>query len=348
MPPAGAVEAARHQKPRDRPERKVPAVGSLASAGAWDSPPPASPSPSPDGEDRIVAAMLLRNARSKAELAEENGLTAYLDDARLERRVNKRLLKGEVCQARSFNRRTGIEALPATADGGGDSALQREVKALEREWVRSAHQLREGKDVVFEGKAEPRKRQRVGAEGKTLDVAAVEKAEARLAQEDAEMANPLLRPPPVLTKAKKVVPSGLDTRPSPPAGLKRKETHLWPSKGMRVRVVDENGDFKRSHLQKGVVRQRYSSRGAVDVELDEPISGKAGGGKLLRLVPQTLLETVVSRSCRRIEVLRGCHQGAIAELLSRDSRRNVAVIRLGRAQGEEEVELPVDDICEFV
>ncbi|CAE8603462.1 unnamed protein product, partial [Polarella glacialis] len=169
---------------------------------------------------------------------------------------------------------------------------------------------------------EPRKRQRVGANGASLDLAAVEEAEARLADEDAEMANPLLRPPPVLLSKASVAKKGLvrlasnsggQNIPGPPLPgeqvAKREHCQLWPSKGMRVRVVDENGEFKKSNLKKGIVRQRHANRGAVDVELDDPKgNGSAGGGRLLRLVPQTLLETVVSKSCKRIEVVRGTLQ----------------------------------------
>ena len=60
--------------------------------------------------------MLLRSARNKVEEAEGEGkgLAAYLEEeVFLDKSVNKRLLKGEVNQARSFNRRAGVEPLPA-------------------------------------------------------------------------------------------------------------------------------------------------------------------------------------------------------------------------------------------
>lgn len=113
----------------------------------------------------------------------------------------------------------------------------------------------------------------------------------------------------------------------------------WPSRGLRVRVVDETGTFKSSNLKKGVVKRMSGTECSVDVELE-------GGGSMLRDVPQTLLETVVSKGCTQVEVVRGKHKGSTVDLLERDPNRNVAVIKLARTG--EKMELSLDDVCEFV
>eukprot|EP00933_Yihiella_yeosuensis_P074272 TRINITY_DN8312_c1_g1_i1.p1 TRINITY_DN8312_c1_g1~~TRINITY_DN8312_c1_g1_i1.p1 ORF type:complete len:392 (-),score=87.18 TRINITY_DN8312_c1_g1_i1:103-1278(-) len=352
------------------------------SSVAQPSPPPespASPLPSPpasppmDDEDKLVAAMLLRTARSKVEQAEESGLSGYLDDSKLGKTVNKRLLKGEVSQARSFNRRAGVVPLPADCAERAETDVSREVRALEREYLRSAHQMREQAAAAESSDAVGglgRKRQRVGGQGAAVDMAAVEEEEARIAAEDDELANPLMRGPAGQRKLSKkpsllrlgshgsnssggadrdVLLPGEVRLPGPPDLHKEAGDDLWPSKGMRVRVVDEKGEFKVGHLKKGVVRKRHTQIGAVDVELDDAKSeGKVGGGRLLRAVPQKLLETVVTKTCKRIEVVRGTHKGVIAELLSRDSRQNSATVRIGRGLSIEELRLPLDNICEFV
>mmetsp|Transcript_43761 Transcript_43761/g.102117 ORF Transcript_43761/g.102117 Transcript_43761/m.102117 type:complete len:371 (+) Transcript_43761:23-1135(+) len=301
-------------------------------------------------QDRKIAAMLLRSARSKAEQAEESGMTAYLEEeARLDCRVNKRLLAGEVSQARSFNRRAGIQPLPNPAvdpDSAPLSLEQREAKALEHEYVRSAHQMREQPaPVVKETSAPVRKRQRVGTQGQLLDVAAMEKEAARQADEDAETVNPLLRGPPKLIKRKVVeaklkadeAKGGISKRPS----AEDLEQSLWPCKGMRVRVNNETGELKMYHLQTGVVQRRHATRGAVDVALDD-------SQRLLKMVPQSQLQTFVSKSCTRIEVVRGDHKGVIAELVSQDAGQKLATLRLGRGHGQKELVISLDDVCEFV
>lgn len=309
-------------------------------------------------EEQRVTALLLRDARSKAEFAEEDGVVAYLEEQKRANRVDGRLLKGEVSQVRSFNRRSGIEPLPAPCDNFG-TAGHREADALERDFLRTALQRREaswaagngpgaGSDPpnVPAGPSRP-KRQRVGANGQTFDVSEAEAAEKKHAEEEAEFANPLLRPPPPHPAA------ALKATPGPvaPRGHERHELEaaLWTSKGLRVRVVDENSIFKTSHLKKGIVRTLRVTKNAVDVELDdEKVLGSVGGGQLLFSVPVDRLETVVSKTCKQVEVVRGPHRGVIATLLGRDSRRNIALLRLGRASDEEQLELPLDDVCEFV
>eukprot|EP00438_Fugacium_kawagutii_P024838 Skav205740 [mRNA] locus=scaffold1496:273949:279816:+ [translate_table: standard] len=168
--------------------------------------------------DRKVAAMLLRSARTKVEEAEEKGLTAALpcflcgqgllspayleEEAYLDKTVNKRLLNGEVSQARSFNRRAGVEPLPAVVPETAPLTLkEREAKALELEYVRSSHRMRGSGLAAEKVAAQPlRKKQRVGTQGEVLDLAALEKEARRQADEDAAMVNPILQPPPKLTK----------------------------------------------------------------------------------------------------------------------------------------------------
>ncbi|CAE7376700.1 Cyt-b5 [Symbiodinium sp. KB8] len=298
-------------------------------------------------QDRMVAAMLLRSARSKAEQAEASGMTAYLEEeAQLNKSVNKRLLAGEVSQARSFNRRTGIEPLPAAeSDSAPLSVEEREAKALEQEYVRSAHQMREQPPPLLpkESVAPARKKQRVGTQGKLLDLAAMEEEAARQADEDAESANPLLRPPPKLVKRKAPKAADEDPRGLAPKreSLEEQEQSLWPSKGMRVRVLSETGELKMHHLQTGVVRRRHAARGAVDVALDD-------SDRMLKMVPQTKLQTFVSKTCNRIEVVRGGHRGVIAELVSQDASQKLATIRLGRGQAQQELVVSLHDVCEFI
>ncbi|CAJ1420092.1 unnamed protein product, partial [Effrenium voratum] len=217
-----------------------------------ETPEPCVESLSPaEMQDRKVAAMLLRSARHKVEQAEESGLAAYLEEeAHLDQRVNKRLLAGEVSQARSFNRRAGIEPLPAVQEpSAGLSLEQREAKALEQEYVRSSHRMRSSEAVAV-CSAQPRKRQRVGTQGEPLDVAALEEEAKKQADEDAALVNPILRPPPKLVKRIAVKIGGKEQFPPPIEGLLPKtresmeemEAKLWPSKGMRVRVFNETGE----------------------------------------------------------------------------------------------------------
>ncbi|CAE7235104.1 Cyt-b5 [Symbiodinium sp. CCMP2592] len=288
-----------------------------------------------------------RGVVRKAEQAEASGMTAYLEeDAQLNKSVNKRLLAGEVSQARSFNRRTGIEPLPAAApDSAPLSVEEREAKALEQEYVRSAHQMREQPPPPLpkETAAPTRKKQRVGTQGKLLDLAAMEEEAARQADEEAESANPLLRPPPKLAKRKAPKAADEDTRGLVPKreSLEEQEQSLWPSKGMRVRVLSETGELKTYHLQTGVVRRRHAARGAVDVALDD-------SDRMLKMVPQGKLQTFVSKTCSRIEVVRGGHRGVIAELVSQDAGQKLATIRLGRGQAQQELVVSLHDVCEFI
>lgn len=344
-------------KEKAKTESKVPVVASLMnnrgtrvilSSNLWPS-----STPPEESEDRKVAALLLRDAKTKVEQAEENGVSGYFVDERLDRRVNQRLFKGEVTQASSFNKRSGIEALPAPAPSMSESRNLREAKALEREWVRTAFKLRE-KPGADDDEDEPtqtqqKKRQRLGANGVILDLAALEEAEAKLADEDAELANPLLRPPSASSKPKRLLSKSgsMDNEIDQKVVQEPPQPEFWASKGMRVRIVAESGRFATTHLQKGIVRRRHDDDLAVDIELDSTNSG-VGGGRLVRMVPAKLLETVVSKTCKQIEVVRGPHQGSIGELVSRDSRQNIAVIRLGRGQSIKQFELALDDICEFV
>lgn len=292
----------------------------------------------------MVAAMLLRDARTKGELAAEEGIGAFLTDGtRQAPRVEKGVLRGEISQLRSHNRRCGVEPLPMqTRPSAGDRA-KGEANLLELEFLRSAHQLRSGATDPAASTAEPvRKRQRVGANGATVDIQAAQEEEARQADEDAELANPLLRPPPGAAKSSssrtakmaQAPPSELGGAPGRSYGAT-----CWPSKGLRVRIVDEHGKFSAKHLKKGVVCRRESMKKLVDVELD-------GGGGVVRGVPQDNLETVVSKTCTRVEVIRGAHQGLTTTLLSRDPRTNKAVIRIPGVEGDR-LELPLDDVCEF-
>lgn len=385
-----------------------------------------------EDEDRRIAALILRRSLQQAEHAKEEGSSAYLLDGETQTgpgRVNERLLKGEVNQMRSFNKRAGVDTakLPALPAQAHMSPLQRETTALDRMYVQRAHELREyvtkasatgqvaggshnvdvvessgdrerrdvfsnfgdrrGKDQSFgwgeklgpcfdfakgncsrdncrfshdprdrieslnaggKGNREPpepqKKRQRVGANGVALDIVAAEEAASRQAEEDLELANPLMRGPAVSKSSMPAI--GVDAKSSEKVGCTEADVKTtaesWASKKLRVRVVDENGEFRRNHLKKGVIRHVDSRLCCVDVELD------GSEGKVLRAVPQRLLETVVSKSCTKVEIVRGPRRGMLGELLCRDPKRNVAVVRLGRANEGQQIELLLDDVCEYL
>merc|ERR1712008_284474 len=86
-----------------------------------------------------------------------------------------------------------------------------------------------------------------------------------------------------------------------------------------------------------------SSKGdAADVELE-------ADKVLLKAVPQDLLETVVSKGCTKVEIVRGPNLGQVVELLQRDPNKNKAVVSMVRKarEGKVEAELSLDDVCEF-
>jgi len=277
-------------------------------------------------QDRRIAGLLLRNARSQAELAAEDGSTAYLANSRRAPRVDERLMRGEFAQVRSHNRRCGVDPADLPASQAFASAEERLASSLDGEFVRRAHELRACPATL--ASATPRKRQRVGISSKSLDLAAAKEEEARQANEDVALANPLLRPPlqqlgEHSTKRQESVKCEAACR----WGCKPvtdTACHMWPSKKLRVRVVDETGEFRSSHLKKGVVRHVDRLRCVADVELD------GDGGPLLHNVPPERLETVVSRGCRRVEIVRGPHCSLVAELLRRDTSCNRALVRLAR------------------
>lgn len=299
-------------------------------------------------EDRLVAAMLLRDARDKAERAEEEGISAFLSDRAARLRMNSRLLQGEVSQLQSHNKRCGVEPLPRPAGTESGSVHRKagEVAALEREFLRSAHQMREGMlSAGVSVEAPERKRQRVGADGPCLDLDAVREAEAHLAEDDVALANPLLRPPPgSAPKApRKVREPDAVAASDKMLGFSKapaSEDYLWPSTGLRVRIVDERGPFRAHHLKKCVVERRNSAKRTVDVKIE-------GSGEIVQVVPQLVLETVVSKACSRVEVIRGEHRGCVAALLHRNSRTNEALIRLDDGGETGDITVPLDDVCEF-
>merc|ERR1712216_80690 len=188
------------------------------------------------------------------------------------------------------------------------------------------------------GNCEPpeiqRKRQRVGAHGATVDIAAAEEEAARQADEDLEFANPLMRGPTVVKRAKSTIAAETKVE----VNIVEPKTDCWTSKKLRVRVIDEAGKFKKHHLKKGVICHVDPSQCCVDIKLDSEDTKV-----LLRAVPQDLLETVVSKSCKKVEIVRGPQQSMLGELVSRDPRRNLAIVRLGRGNDVHDVELLLDD-----
>lgn len=308
-----------------------------------------------DDAERRVAALLLREARNRAELAAEEGSTAFVADLRRAPRVDGRVLLAETAQVRSHNRRCGVDAaaLPPAEHGTVTSDAERLAGSLDREFFKRERELR-GITTGSTVGVPPKRRQRVGAgPAALLDVAAAGEAEARLADEDVLLANPLLRPPPSLECAKKR--RRCSNGNSLVANLGRNEAefadNFWPSRKLRVRVVDEVGAFRKAHLRKGIVCRVNSVSTTVDLELEEAdvsdATGDNSGDSTLRGVPLECLETVVSKLCRRVEIVRGPHRNLVAELLGRDTVKNEAVVRLSRGHGEAELRLRLDDVCEF-
>lgn len=306
-----------------------------------------------DVEDRRIAAMLLCDARVRAERASEVGHAAYFEACRPAPRVDEGLLRGEISQARSHNKRCGVDAgtLP-TPERTFASKADRRASQLDVEFLRQAHALR-AQCASSRGLASnPRKRLRSRAGAGDEELVAAAEEEAKQAEEEVALADPLLRPPPSASGSKcaratsrqpavlEAGSAGGCTKASWRGADLGAHSDLWPSRKLRVRVVDAHGQYKGSHLQKGVVRRVDSTNLTVDLELDQ-------GGGFLQGIPQECLETVVSKTCTCVEIVRGPHRGVLAELVHRDPRRNIAVVRLGRAFEDTELRLPMDDICEF-
>lgn len=184
------------------------------------------------------------------------------------------------------------------------------------------------------------KRQRVGV--KAVDIAAAAEEAARQADEDEALANPLMRGHSTQKSRKKPTVESNEntgnTRPSPTANA----ASCWMSRKLRVRIVDENGKFKKWHTRKGVIKQVDAANCKADIEIEgDPV-------ERVSKVAQDLLETVVTKTCKNVEIIRGEHQGMLAEFVSKNPRENVAVVRLGRAYDNAVVEMCLDDVCEFV
>eukprot|EP00933_Yihiella_yeosuensis_P004281 TRINITY_DN10864_c0_g4_i5.p1 TRINITY_DN10864_c0_g4~~TRINITY_DN10864_c0_g4_i5.p1 ORF type:complete len:263 (+),score=54.79 TRINITY_DN10864_c0_g4_i5:51-791(+) len=154
------------------------------------------------------------------------------------------------------------------------------------------------------------------------------------------------RPAPVVSKPvvpgkKKTIfapwPEAIDSEKS--ASQKASEKRLcrpWPVKGLRVRLVDSGGTYKNYHLLKGVVKSVNVKTGDCEVELVN--------GKILLAISENCLETVVSKDCVRVEIVRGPYYGSSAQLVKRDKARNLAVVRPNNGK---DIEVAMDDICEL-
>lgn len=113
----------------------------------------------------------------------------------------------------------------------------------------------------------------------------------------------------------------------------------WLSTGLRVRIIDEVGPFSEYFLKKCLVRKVDAVSLTAHVDVD--------GGLTLKSVPQKALETIVSKGCEKVEVVRGQHRGMVVTLLERDAKNNVAVVASRRDDRDSRLELALDDICEF-
>lgn len=275
-------------------------------------------------EDRLVAAMLLRDARARAEQAGEEGIYAFLrKDTGVAPKVNERLLRGEISQVQSHNQRCGIEPLPpqqASASGFRfGSSVKNRLRAtaaeLEAEFFRAAHQMREG---VSADSQEPLSKKPRGGNDKCFTKGAG-------------------------TSSREIwLPPNGSARSGDSTKAARYEADIfWPVRGMRVRIVDEDGNgFQKYHLKKAVVDRRYSAKRLVDLRLDD-------ANEIVESVPVECLETVVSKTCSKVEVVRGRYMGLNAQLVEKTRRLNQAVVKLVDEGEVVKVTLPLDDICEF-
>ncbi|CAK0826830.1 unnamed protein product [Prorocentrum cordatum] len=112
----------------------------------------------------------------------------------------------------------------------------------------------------------------------------------------------------------------------------------WLSSGLRIRIVDEAGPFKEHYLKKGLVRRVDADSMTAHVDVD--------GGPTVKAVPQRVLETVVSKGCAQVEIVRGPHRGNVVTLIERDAKRNLAIVMQG-ANDTSRLEVALDDVCEF-
>lgn len=130
-----------------------------------------------------------------------------------------------------------------------------------------------------------------------------------------------------------------DAAASGSAGREEAEVQVWASRGLVVRVVCKDPQLKEFYGAEAVVLE--VDQAARTCRIKSRVGGKS---QTLPAVPLDGLETRVSRDCKSVRVVRGPRRGAVAKLVERDSKRNVARISL---EGSE-VEMPLDDVCQFM
>jgi G patch domain/KOW motif-containing protein len=124
--------------------------------------------------------------------------------------------------------------------------------------------------------------------------------------------------------------------PPPPA-------RCWLLPGIRVRVVDRRLDAGRAYRLKGSVLEVHPGPCA-DVALD-PLESSSSRPRVLSLVPQAALETVVPKAVGgRVVVLRGERRGERATLLDARHESGVAAVQL--ADDLSVLRLSLDDFAE--
>lgn len=112
----------------------------------------------------------------------------------------------------------------------------------------------------------------------------------------------------------------------------------WLSTGLRIRIIDESGPFKDYYLKKCLVRKVDVDSMSAHVDVD--------GGPSLKAVPQHVLETVVSKGCATVEIVRGPRRGSVVSLIERDAKQNIAIVVQG-TDNTSRFEVALDDVCEF-
>lgn len=268
-------------------------------------------------EERRIIGFLFKEARELKERSDEGeGLGAYLNAGKRVQLESggARLLSNELGQTRSHNSRLGVHAL-GTPEGQLDKQ-SRDKFALDLEYTKRSTEVR-------------LKGQKSGTASKR-----------KQRQSD-------LLPDGKVRKIDDVFGTGQDSsddfsdKDSVTAKVGAdKKVDPWPTKGLRVRIIDEVGELKKYHLNKGIVRS-VDNAGLFCIMLEK-------SKELVRKVPEKCLETVVSKDCSRIEVVRGEHRGMQAQLLKRDPKNNIAIIRMSKGFGEGyDIPVALDDVCEF-
>eukprot|EP00401_Gymnodinium_catenatum_P040810 CAMPEP_0117574710 /NCGR_PEP_ID=MMETSP0784-20121206/61761_1 /TAXON_ID=39447 /ORGANISM="" /LENGTH=412 /DNA_ID=CAMNT_0005373617 /DNA_START=1 /DNA_END=1236 /DNA_ORIENTATION=- len=124
-----------------------------------------------------------------------------------------------------------------------------------------------------------------------------------------------------------------------PAAKRKRVIDVWPSRGLVVRVVGQDGQLRKFFGSEAVVLEVDEGSGSCRIKA-RPAGDANAKSQVLHGVHVAELETRVSRDCEAVRVVRGPHRGAKVKLLRRDAKRAIALIRLNGS----ETEMPLDDV----